>query len=101
MIIVIWTLIGAGILIGSTRLVKLRKSGSGHTLAAPGARMSAWGEFCFGILPAGFGVYFLGLKTKDGMIIWSGRCAVTSIAIVGLILVVRSYRSAHPRSGHP
>jgi len=98
--IVIWTFIGIGILIGSTRLVKLRKNWAGPILAAPGARMNAWGEFFFGILPIGFGMYLLGLKTKNGVIMWSGRSAVTSIVVLGLILVMRSYRAAHPRSEH-
>jgi hypothetical protein len=93
--IVIWIFIGAGILIGSTRLIKLRKN-----WADPTARMKVWGDFFFGIVPIGFGVYFLGLRTRSGVTMWSGRCAVTSLAVVGLILTIRSYRAEHPRSRH-
>jgi hypothetical protein len=94
-----WAFIAVGLLIGGARLIGLRKSRSTPAAAQGGARMIGWGNFFIAIMPIGIGTLLLGESHKNGLLEWTGRCAVTVAGIVGIALVAKSYRAEHPGSG--
>ena len=93
-----WAFIAVGLLIGGAHLIGLRKSRSTPAAAQGGARMIGWGNFFIAIMPIGIGTLLLGESHKNGLLEWTGRCAVTVAGIVGIALVAKSYRAEHPGS---